>query len=926
MSSVELFEHNEIGYQKLNQVLIDNDSAVINHATGTGKSFIAIKFMHENRDKKVLYLAPTYFILRQLERDCKKLGISIEDLNVDRMIYRGLLGQDMEALYKKYDVIIFDEFHRLGAKDTYKQLKKLKLLQKQDATKKKFIGLSATPIRYLDRERNMTEELFDGVEASRLSLSEAMLESILPVPMYINSKISCAQEAERVERRIARMAPCEEKDKLQNKLEKVKQQVLGTVENFSEMLKKYIKEKDGKFIIFCSTILQAEQCYKVVDNWFSYLGKIKKYIVHSKQKYTTSEKERQLRLGKTGDLNQDNLNDFNNDKDGISVMICIDVLNEGVHVDNVDNIIFFRRTVSPRIYFQQLGRLLSFSGRRKNVRVFDLVDNIGNHRAIYDVYDEFIEEMKRIIEIHPEKKTEYEEILSRFKILDETKELFKELAAIKAEVTEEKIIESRIVHAINMITNFIKTNEIKGPFIPFLYKDKGLRSAYATICKYYKYITNKQFEKLLEIEIILPEKLAMTQEEREEMLQGFDSIYEKELLDEDRIVKDICDFFMQKGYMPKLNSGDNFEKSLAYKYLSLLPNLKEESKNKLREILLNLDIDLKPWEKVFLNIELESEDVELLIAMSNEVLNLGNSLPEYLYRAMDEIIIKYTLKESQEIFAILEMSDKIDFEKRKEREEERQRIILELENDLIDLIGADDEADKVQDLLAKAMTLKSNDKSFVMKKFRLFKRKYYEDSIHPEEQSEMIIFCRQMKTISLENISVYATKLQKDRQTYMILSRFAKFVIENQGRLPDINNQNPEEVIIAREYLELLSKGSIDKQFNKIVTDITSGVYDAKKLLLEIIEKRLEDCISKEVILKYVTFIRKKGRKALENSLNEDEIALANKFRDICENYLSEDENEALRRSVNAREILERTTKQYIRNTLKKKQDSYDEV
>lgn len=59
-------------------------------------------------------------------------------------------------LYKKYDGIIFDEYHRTGARETYKKIKQLKLnLQKSDDSKK-FIGLTATPVRYLDDERNMT--------------------------------------------------------------------------------------------------------------------------------------------------------------------------------------------------------------------------------------------------------------------------------------------------------------------------------------------------------------------------------------------------------------------------------------------------------------------------------------------------------------------------------------------------------------------------------------------------------------------------------------------------------------------------------------------------------------------------------------------------------------------------------------------------
>ena len=198
MKVVSLFEHNEKAYKKLNKTLANKKCATINHATGTGKSFIALKYLYENRNKKYLYLAPTYEILDQLMNDCHKIGITSSDINVDTMIYKNLLKMNMNEIYEKYDGIILDEYHRAGAKETYKQIKKLKYLLDNSEDDKKIIGLTATPIRYLDRARNMTKELFDDVVASVLSLSEAMLDKILPVPMYINSKIACREEYQKV--------------------------------------------------------------------------------------------------------------------------------------------------------------------------------------------------------------------------------------------------------------------------------------------------------------------------------------------------------------------------------------------------------------------------------------------------------------------------------------------------------------------------------------------------------------------------------------------------------------------------------------------------------------------------------------------------------------------------------------------------------
>ena len=57
----------------------------------------------------------------------------------------------------------------------------------------------------------------------------------------------------------------------------------------------------------------------------------------------------------------------------LKLLFCIDMLNEGVHVDDVDGVILLRPTVSPIIYLQQIGRALS-AGSRKTPVIFDLVN------------------------------------------------------------------------------------------------------------------------------------------------------------------------------------------------------------------------------------------------------------------------------------------------------------------------------------------------------------------------------------------------------------------------------------------------------------------------------------------------------------------------------------------------------------------------
>ena len=59
-----------------------------------------------------------------------------------------------------------------------------------------------------------------------------------------------------------------------------------------------------------------------------------------------------------------------------TVLYSVNLLNEGVHVKDVDAVFMLRMTSSPIIYFQQLGRLLSYSKRRDKVVVFDKDGNM----------------------------------------------------------------------------------------------------------------------------------------------------------------------------------------------------------------------------------------------------------------------------------------------------------------------------------------------------------------------------------------------------------------------------------------------------------------------------------------------------------------------------------------------------------------------
>ena len=64
------------------------------------------------------------------------------------------------------------------------------------------------------------------------------------------------------------------------------------------------------------------------------------------------------------------------------------MLNEGIHVKNVDTIMMFRDTASPIIYFQQMGRCFSV-GQKLNPLIFDFVNNFNIKNFVGSIVQNF---------------------------------------------------------------------------------------------------------------------------------------------------------------------------------------------------------------------------------------------------------------------------------------------------------------------------------------------------------------------------------------------------------------------------------------------------------------------------------------------------------------------------------------------------------
>ena len=200
--ALRLFEHNEKAYHAAARMMNQYGKAAIVHPTGTGKSYIAFKLIEENPEKVVIWISPSEYIFKTQLESLKRNDPDFPLANVYFYTYAKLMccaTEELEAIAGLNPTyIILDEFHRVGAECWgASTLELLKLCP--DA---KILGLSATNIRYLDNNRDMAEELFDGHIASEMTLGEAIVRGILPAPKYVTTVYQYQKELTRYQNRI----------------------------------------------------------------------------------------------------------------------------------------------------------------------------------------------------------------------------------------------------------------------------------------------------------------------------------------------------------------------------------------------------------------------------------------------------------------------------------------------------------------------------------------------------------------------------------------------------------------------------------------------------------------------------------------------------------------------------------------------------
>ena len=365
--AMQLFEHNETAYKAVVHMLTERKKAAVIHPTGTGKSFIGFKLCEDNPNKTICWLSPSRYIFQtQLENLAETSG-GYQPENIKFYTYAKLMLLDDEIAEIQPDYIILDEFHRCGAESWGVGIQKL-LQTYPDVP---ILGLSATAIRYLDNQRDMSDELFDGNIASEMTLGEAIVRGILNPPKYILSIFSYQKDFEKYEKRVKNARYKAMRDEATVYLDALRR-ALDHAEKLDVLFDKHMEDRTGKYVVFCANREHMEDMIGKACEWFAQIDN----NPHIYKAYASDPETSKAFRNFKADTS-----------DHLKLLYCIDMLNEGIHVEDISGVILLRPTVSPIIYKQQIGRALSAS-KSKNPVIFDIVNNIENLYSIDSVKDE----------------------------------------------------------------------------------------------------------------------------------------------------------------------------------------------------------------------------------------------------------------------------------------------------------------------------------------------------------------------------------------------------------------------------------------------------------------------------------------------------------------------------------------------------------
>lgn len=402
--------------------------------TGFGKTKILVEDMAKHyiktKKKKVAYLYPLDIIRVEIESPVKKIkadGTLVKQPNkymrdkvlktckfseMDKHPESNMVFISYNELTEKFNkfgldywrnvfkddfsLIILDEVHRAGSEkfaDVYDTISDL-----INADGIHMIGATATPNRMDDDDEDkppVIDRIFDGIGVYQYDLGDALRdglinELILQVSIYQMDALF--EDLKKLNKKKYGKEFNEssfniEIGKLRRTIGTEGEYIYNALPQAGYDLK---KDKYYKFIVFFVNIQDMVDRGPEVEEWFNKafnkVAKERNFLKRDfniKSHYIASKDTEDGGLDKLIAEKSNNRQFFKNTKKveniieeeyAVDLLMTVDKINMGYHVENITGIMMLRGTKSEIVYYQQLGRALSVSAIHNPI-VYDMTNN-----------------------------------------------------------------------------------------------------------------------------------------------------------------------------------------------------------------------------------------------------------------------------------------------------------------------------------------------------------------------------------------------------------------------------------------------------------------------------------------------------------------------------------------------------------------------
>ncbi|MBE6015869.1 MAG: DUF3427 domain-containing protein [Lachnospiraceae bacterium] len=341
------------------------DRALLISATGTGKTYASAFAMRELGFKRVLFLVHRGQLARQSRKSYKKVfsksvsmglvGAGYDEYDSD-FIFATVqtLSKESHLFTLKedaFDAICLDEAHHVPAA-TYQRIMNY-------FKPKLWLGMTATPDKRDDNvaERNVYEQ-FNHQIAYEIRLQQAMEENLLcPFHYFGITDLETIEDGAKGEVDFSMLTSDER------------------VKHIVEQATYYGYSGDKvKGLIFCRTIKESEVLSEKLNNTIN---------PDTGRKYRTislngsaSEEERQKAFERLA------ADEGDKEYEPLDYILSVEILNEGVDIIEVNQVIMLRPTQSPIVFIQQLGRGLRKAEGKDFVVILDFIGNYNTNFMI----------------------------------------------------------------------------------------------------------------------------------------------------------------------------------------------------------------------------------------------------------------------------------------------------------------------------------------------------------------------------------------------------------------------------------------------------------------------------------------------------------------------------------------------------------------